>query len=219
MDFIRDYESDSSSSEGTEYADLDNSCKPANPNDKIDVRSVRKLYLITYSQADVGRFPPRQSFVEAVLHSFYDTPDKMMHWSCCMEEHPECGLSYFQMALKLNRNKRWLSTKRFLLERSGISAVHFSGIHRNYFSAWKYLTKEDKEFVERPGHPDLSDGLPKTTKASFANKPHSTGSQGAESVGHDSTDCNKESSQGRGQKNNITSNHKKQMSWYECTEL
>ena len=26
MDFIRDYESDSSSSEGTEYADLDNSC-------------------------------------------------------------------------------------------------------------------------------------------------------------------------------------------------
>ena len=48
-----------------------------------------KLYLITYSQADVGRFPPRQSSVEAVLYSFYDTPDKIMHWSCCMEEHPE----------------------------------------------------------------------------------------------------------------------------------
>ena len=86
MDFIRDYEFDSSSSEGKEYADLDNSCKPANPNDKIDVRSVRKLYLITYSQADVVRFPPRQSFVEAVLYSFYDTPDKIMHWSCCTEE-------------------------------------------------------------------------------------------------------------------------------------
>ena len=26
---------------------------------KIDVRSVRKLYLITYSQADVGRFPTK----------------------------------------------------------------------------------------------------------------------------------------------------------------
>ena len=37
MDFIRDYECDSSSSEGREYADLDNSCKPANPKDKIDV--------------------------------------------------------------------------------------------------------------------------------------------------------------------------------------
>ena len=67
MDFIRDYECDSSSSEGREYADLDNSCKPANPKDKIDVWSVRKLYLITYSQKDVGRFPPRQSFVEAVF--------------------------------------------------------------------------------------------------------------------------------------------------------
>ena len=119
--------------------------------DKIDVPSVRKLYLIIYSQADVGRFPPRQSFVEAVLYSFYDTPDKIMH-----------------------RNKRWLSSKRFLLERCGISAVHFSGLHRFYFSAWKYLNKQDKEFVESPGHPDLSDGLPKTTKASFANKPHST---------------------------------------------
>ena len=39
------------------------------------------------------------------------------------------------------------------------------------------MTKQDKEFVESPGHPDLSDGLPLTTKASFANKPHSTGRQ------------------------------------------
>ena len=196
MDFIADYESDSSSSEGTEYADLDNLCKPANPNDKIDVRSVRKLYLITYSQADVAHFTPRQSFVEAVLYSFYDTPNKIMHWSCCMEEHPESSGSYFQMTLKLNRNRQWLSSKRFLLERCGIS-VYFSDIHRNYFRAWKYVTKQDKEFVESPGHPDLSDGLPKTMKALFAKKPHSTGSQGPESVRHDCTDCNVESSQGR----------------------
>ena len=125
MDFIRDYEYDSSSSEGTEYADVDNSCKPANPSGKIDVRSLRKLYLITYSQADVGCFPPRQSFVEAVLYSFYDRQDKIMHWSCCMEEHPASGGSYFQTALKLNRNKGRLSSKKFLLERFGIS-VHFS---------------------------------------------------------------------------------------------
>ena len=113
MDFIRDYESDSSSSEGTEYAYLDNSCKPANPNDKIDVPSVRKLYLIIYSQADVGRFPPRQSFVEAVLYSFYDTPDKIMHWSCCMAEHPESGGSYFEMTLKLTEINDGFQAKGF----------------------------------------------------------------------------------------------------------
>ena len=62
---------------------------------------------------------------EAVLYSFYDRQDKIMHWSCCMEEHPASGGSYFQTALKLNRNKGRLSSKKFLLERFGIS-VHFS---------------------------------------------------------------------------------------------
>ena len=100
MNLIRDYESDSSSSEGTDNAgraDLDYSSKAANPNDEIDVRSVRKVYLITYSQADVVRFPTRHSFVEAVLYSFHDTPAKIMHCSCCLEEHPKSGgslLSY-----------------------------------------------------------------------------------------------------------------------------
>ena len=106
MNLIRDYESDSSSSEGTDTAgraDLDYSNKPANPNDKIDVRSVRKVYLITYSQADVVRFPTRHSFVEAVLYSFHDTPAKIMHWSCCLEEHPKSGGSHFHMALKLDK--------------------------------------------------------------------------------------------------------------------
>ena len=40
MNLIRDYESDSSSSEGTDNAgraDLDYSSKAANPNDEIDV--------------------------------------------------------------------------------------------------------------------------------------------------------------------------------------
>jgi len=42
------------------------------------------------------------------------------------------------------------------------------------------VTKQDKEFVQSLGHPDLSNGPHKTTRALFANKTHSTGSQGAE---------------------------------------
>ena len=220
MNLIRDYESDSSSSEGTDNAgraDLDYSSKVANPNDEIDVRSVRKVYLITYSQADVVRFPTRHSFVEAVLYSFHDTPAKIMHWCCCLEEHPKSGGSHFHMALKLDKNQRWLPSKRFLYERCGIS-VHFSAIHRNYFSAWKYVTKQDKEFVQSPGHPDLSDGPPKTTRVSFANKPHSTGSDGTEPVRDDSSDCNEESSQDHRKKKNTKTNRKKQMSSYELAE-
>ena len=140
-----------------------------------------------------------------------------MHWSCWLEEHPKSCGSHFHMAQKLDRNQRWLPSKRFLYESCGIS-VHFSAIHRNYFIAWKYVTKEDKEFVQSPGHPDLSDGPPKTTRASFANKPHSTGSDGTEPFRDDSSDCNEESSQDHRKKKNTKTNRKKQMSSYELAE-
>ena len=130
------------------------------------------VYLITYSQADVVRFPTRHSFVGTVLYSFHDTPAKIMHWSCCMVKHPASGGSHFHMTLKLYRNHQWLPSKRFLFERCGIS---FTFSHsQNYFSAWKYVTKQDKEFVQSLGHADLSNGPHKTTRASFANKTHST---------------------------------------------
>ena len=48
--------------------------------------------------------------------------------------------------------------------------MHFSSIHRNYYSAWQYVTKEDEEFIESVNHPDLANGKPpNTTSASIAN--------------------------------------------------
>ena len=72
------------------------------------------------------------------------------------------------MAIKLDRNKQWISSKRFLLESCGIS-VHFSEIHSNYYSTWKYVTKEDKHYIQSLDHPDLTNtGPPRTTMASIA---------------------------------------------------
>ena len=34
--------------------------------------------------------------------------------------------------------------------------LNFSGSHPNYFSAWKYTTKDDKEYLESECHPDLN---------------------------------------------------------------
>ena len=49
-------------------------------------------------------------------------------------------------------------------------SVHFSEIHNNYYSAWKYVTKEDEEYIQSKGHPDLSDtGSPRTKEGSIAN--------------------------------------------------
>ena len=72
------------------------------------------------------------------------------------------------MCIKLDRNQRWLRAKKFLSENYGIS-VHFSSVHANYYSAWKYVTKEDKHPLESEGHPDLTNSEgPSTMKASEA---------------------------------------------------
>ena len=69
------------------------------------------------------------------------------------------------MAVKLKRIWRWLAFKELLQETHGIS-VHFSNIHSNYYTAWKYVSKEDPDVLESDGHPDLWNSKPpKTSKA------------------------------------------------------
>ena len=110
-------------------------------------------------------FPTRSSFADAVVQSFADTPAKVLQWYCCLEQHVQSGV-HFHMAMKLDKNQRWLPSKRYLLQRCGIS-VHFSATHENYFSAWKYVTKEDQDYIQSDGHPDLTSATaPRTTKAS-----------------------------------------------------
>lgn len=132
---------------------------------EMNARKVRQIYLITYSMVDTERFPTRSSFAEAVVQSFADPPVKVLQWCCCLEQHVKSGV-HFHMVMKLDKNQRWLPSKRYLLERCGIS-VHFSATHGNYFSAWKYVTKEDQDYIQSDGHPDLtSTTAPRTTKAS-----------------------------------------------------
>ncbi|KAK2559142.1 hypothetical protein P5673_018267 [Acropora cervicornis] len=69
------------------------------------------------------------------------------------------------MALKLDRCRRWLCSKKFLKEQHSIS-VHFSDLHYNYYSAWKYVAKEDEHVPESNDHPDLwNSKAPKTSTA------------------------------------------------------
>ena len=47
--------------------------------------------------------------------------------------------------------------------------MHFSSAHHNYFSAWEYVTKSDPDYLQSPGHPDLTNGEPpRTDSASVA---------------------------------------------------
>lgn len=91
----------------------------AEPIDEIHSRKPRRCYLITYSQADLQKFPNRKSFADAVIEAFTFSRSKSspQHWACCIERHQQQGLHY-HMALKLSAPKRWLgcSGKTFLLK-------------------------------------------------------------------------------------------------------
>ena len=57
-------------------------------------------------------------------------------------------------------------SKRYLQRTYGIT-VHYSSRHHNYYSAWLYVTKSDRQFKQSSGHPDLrNQGEPRTDLAS-----------------------------------------------------
>lgn len=214
MDMIKEYESDSLTTE-------DNVDTFVPESNELDARSVRKVYLITYSQVDKELFPTRRSFVDAVVQSFNDS--NVVQWCCSLEQHISTGIHY-HMAIKLDRNKRWISSKRFLLESYGIS-VHFSEIHHNYYSAWKYVTKEDKRYIESKDHPDLTNtGPPRTTMASIAVQSrsrkkacHDSGQNTSDEsdVGHNHAQVIRDSDAD----NNKAKRRKKRITSYELSEI
>ena len=129
--------------------------------------------------------------------------------------------------IKLDRNKRWISSKRFLLERRGIS-VHFSEIHTNCYSAWKYVTKEDKHYIQSLDHSDLTNmGPPRTMMASIAVHSRSKGKASNDAddagqnisdesdVGHNHTQVTSYSDAD----NNKAKRKKKRMTSYELAEI
>ena len=52
--------------------------------------------------------------------------------------------------------------------------VHFSNRHINYYTAWLYTTKEDRNYIQSPDHRDLANSGPqRTTSARQARKKRS----------------------------------------------
>ena len=81
---------------------------------------------------------------------------------CSKEDHNDQG-HHYPMAIKLDRQKRWLSVRKYLDQKFGVK-VHFSDKHSNY--CWQYITKHDNNYIVSEGHPDLvNSALPRTTTA------------------------------------------------------
>ena len=160
MELLSQYSSSSSSSESQSDGFEDDL-------QQLTPQQVRSVYLLTYSQADLSIFPEKESFAAAVCEavSKCEGPKaKIVQWSCCQERHKKRG-KHYHMAIKLDKIKRWLPIRQYLKHKWNVH-VHFSNRHVNYYSAWLYTTKEDENFLQSPGHPDLiNSGPPRTMSA------------------------------------------------------
>ena len=131
------------------------------------------VYLVTYSRADLSKVPTRQIFADMVVKAFEQLAvERVNHWVVSQENHHDdmaTPLStHYHMALKLSRRARWCRVRAALESENGIK-VNFSSAHATYYSAYKYVTKEDEHFVVSSGHPELS-GPPATEEATKARK-------------------------------------------------
>ena len=134
----------------------------------------RLVYLITYSRADIAKFPTKQQFADVVLEAWKSCGITISDWVVSIEGHAvtdsndDMNMYHYHMALKLARRGRWLQVRRFLDITYAIQ-VHFSDNHNTYYSAYKYVTKEDNECMHSEQHPDLS-SPPKTEQALASKK-------------------------------------------------
>ena len=144
----------------------------------LENRTQRLIYLITYSRADTSKFPSRDSFAAAVLEACQSFSISVLHWVVCLEAHitsnsdsaREMNEYHFHMAVKLGKRARWLRVRNYLDDNFGIK-VNFSDRHNSYYSAYRYVTKEDTEAVHSPGHPDLSDNsVPPRTESAITSR-------------------------------------------------
>lgn len=61
--------------------------------DGLRASDTRQVYLKTYSQADLTKFPSRQDFVEALVLAF-SKDNNVKQWCCCLKDHENGGKHY-----------------------------------------------------------------------------------------------------------------------------
>ena len=142
--------------------------------------SQRMVSLITYSHVDTTKFSSKESFSLTFLEAWQCFGIRILHWVVCIEYHSNnngcasrdninMNLYHFHMAVKLTKRGRWLKVRNYLDEKYAIQ-VNLSDNHGSYYTAYQYFTMEDREALHSPGHPDLSDVVPRTEAAITSRK-------------------------------------------------
>ena len=178
-----------------------------------DLHATRQVYLVTYSQANLQRFPTRKSFAEGVLAAFRNTGAPAIQWVCCREAHESRG-HHYHMAVKLERCRRWRAAKYYLQDKYDVS-VHFSNVHHDYYSAWRYVTKEDEYVLESDGHPYFWNSRPPRTSRACQSNVQRTNDRVDSHANDERESTENEANQNR-QRN---SRKRKRMSAFDLSEI
>ena len=105
----------------------------------------KRVYIITYSQAQRSIFAKREHFGKACVAAFGGNMVK--YFSVSEEPHQDGGFHY-HVAILLTKSARWKTARKYLKETYNVD-VHFSSSPAGqefYDGAYCYITKFDKNF-------------------------------------------------------------------------
>lgn len=123
----------------------------------LSPRSIRRVYMATYSQAEPSIFPSKGSFANAVNDAFghTDNPRKIEQWACYREPHNETsGFHYHHFVKVEGSTTRWEPVKERLCEKFGI-VVNFTKLAiGSNIAGYRYISKHqgDDGILHSPGH-------------------------------------------------------------------
>ena len=157
------------------------------------VREQKRVYLITYSQADLTIVGSCERFAEIICTAVEPAAtigrsvEKITEqYAVCSENHADGNLHY-HMAIKLRRPKKWYSIKNAVYRVNGIS-LHFSVHHVGYIAAYRYVRKDKPKssVLHSPNHPNLDIiGPLRTRNAMIANRSRAEARRSQDSVCED----------------------------------
>ena len=141
----------------------------------LDHSRQRIVYLIAYSRADTTTFSSKKGFSSAVVEAWQHFDIRVIkgllasRYITTTMSGDEMNLYHYHIALKLAKRGRWLQVRNYLDEKFGVQ-VNFSDNHNLYYTAYRYVTKEDCGVLHSSGHPDLTDVVPWTEAAKTSRK-------------------------------------------------
>ena len=110
------------------------------------LRKSRQKCLLSDLQSSKCRCRLVLSLYSMFLNAEAKCESRVIQWVYSEEIHTDGG-KHYDMPVKLDRKRRWLHVRNYA-DKTHEVKLNFSSVHSNYYSVWKYTTKEDNEYLQ-----------------------------------------------------------------------